>query len=118
MTNMLIIIISLMIYNYYYLLLYTRFHSSPVKHENLRSKVALMGNLTNFFKIHFVNCTKNKISNKCCFHLPNHDLLVKEKSISDKCKISMAKTVSLNNIYLIWYRYVYPIFHGNVRNPC
>ena len=32
-------------------------------------------------------------------------------------KKSIAKTISLHNIYLIWYRYVYPRFHGNVRNP-
>ena len=48
MTNMLIIIIGLLAYNYYYLLLYTRFHSSPVQHENLSSKVVLMGNSTKF----------------------------------------------------------------------
>ena len=69
MTNMLIIIIGLLVYNYYYSLFYTRFHSSPVEHENLRSKVELMGNSTNFFKIIFLKCAKNKISNKC-FHLP------------------------------------------------
>ena len=49
MTNMLIISIGLLVYNYYYLLLYTTFHSSPVEHENLRSKVILMGNSTEFF---------------------------------------------------------------------
>ena len=65
MTNMLIIII---IQDYYFLLLlllrrisllYTRFHSSPVEHENLRSKVVLMSNSTKFFKIHFLKCAKN-----------------------------------------------------------
>ena len=70
MTNMLIIIIGLLVNNYYYFLLYTRFHSSPVEHENLRSKVLLMGNSTKFFKINFLKCVKKKISNKCCFHLP------------------------------------------------
>ena len=49
MTNMLIIIIGLLMYKYYYFLLYTRFHSSPVEHENLRAKFVLMDNSTNFF---------------------------------------------------------------------
>ena len=54
MTNMLVIIIALLVYNYNNFLLYTRFHSSPVEYENLRSKVVLMGNLTNFFNIQFL----------------------------------------------------------------
>ena len=33
-TNMLIIIIGLLVFTYCYFLLYTRFHSSPVEHEN------------------------------------------------------------------------------------
>ena len=78
MTNFIIIIIGLLVYNYYYFLLYTRFHSSPDEHENLRSKVVLMGNFTKFFKINFLKCTKNQISNRCCFHLQIHDLLVKK----------------------------------------
>ena len=45
-------------------------HSSPVEHENVRSKVARMGNSTKIFMIIFLKCAKNKISNKCCFHLP------------------------------------------------
>ena len=36
----------------------------------------------------------------------NHDLLVKEKSISNKWKKSIAKTILLQ-IYLIWYRYAF-----------
>ena len=62
MTNMLIINIGLMVYDYYsyyyYYLFYTRFHSSPVEHENLRSKVVLMGKSTKFFKINSLNCAK------------------------------------------------------------
>ena len=69
MTNMLIIIICLLVCNYYYYLLYTRFHASPVEHENLRSKVELMGNSTKFFKINCLKSAKIKISNKFCFHL-------------------------------------------------
>ena len=53
MTNILIIIIDLFVYNYYYPLLYTRFHSSSVEHKNLRSKVVLMGNSIKFFQFHF-----------------------------------------------------------------
>ena len=41
-------------------LLYTRFHSSPVEHEYLSSKVEFMGNSTKFFKIRFLRCVKNK----------------------------------------------------------
>ena len=118
MTNMLVIIIGLFVYNYYYFLLYGRFHSSPVEQENLRSKVVLMGNSTKFLKIDFLTSAKNPISTKCCFHLPNHYLLVIEKSISNKWKKSIAKTISFHNIYFIWYRYVNSRFHGNVRNPC
>ena len=70
MTNMLIIIIGLFVYNYYYFLLYTRFHSSPVEHEKLRSKILFIGNSTKFFKIHILKCANNQISNKC-LHLPN-----------------------------------------------
>ena len=33
-------------------LLYTRFHLSSVKHQNLRSKVELIANSTKCFKIH------------------------------------------------------------------
>ena len=69
-TNMLIIIIGLLVYYCYYFLLYRRFHLSPVEHQNLRSKVGLMGNSTKFLKIPFLKMCKNKISNKCCFHLP------------------------------------------------
>ena len=79
MTNMLIIIIGLLVYNYYYFLLYTRFHSSPVEHENLRSKVVLMGNATEFLKIHFFRYAKNKISNRCCFHLAKSGIVGKRK---------------------------------------
>ena len=60
MTNMIIIIIGLLVYNFFFLL-YTRFHSSPDEHENLWSKIVLMGNSTNFFNIHFFKCVKNKI---------------------------------------------------------
>ena len=70
MTNILIIIISSLIYNNTNFLLYTRFHSTPVEHENLRSKVVLMGNSTKFFKINCLKCANDKTSNKCCFHLP------------------------------------------------
>ena len=51
MINFLIIIIGLVAHNYYYVSLYTRFHSSTNEHENLRSKVVLMGNSTKFLKI-------------------------------------------------------------------
>ena len=68
MTNIAVIIISLLAYNYCYFLLYTRFHSCPVEHENLRSKVVLMGNSTKKFNIKFLKCAKNKIWNKCSFH--------------------------------------------------
>ena len=78
MTNMLIIIIGLFLYNDYYILFYTRFHSSPVEHENLRSKIVLMGNSTNFFMVRLLKSAKNKISNKCSI-FQNHDLLVKRK---------------------------------------
>ena len=87
MTNMLIITFGLLVHTYYYFLLFTIFHSFPVEHENLRSKVVLMGNSTKIFKIPFLKCAKNKISNKCCFHLPKSDLLVKEKLISNKLNI-------------------------------
>ena len=50
---MLIIIIGLFLYNYYSFLLYTGFHSSPVEHKNLRSKVVLMVNRTKKFKKNF-----------------------------------------------------------------
>ena len=42
MTNMLVIIIGLLVYNYSFLF-YTRFHSSSVEHGNLWSKVVVMG---------------------------------------------------------------------------
>ena len=119
MTNILIIIISLLIYNNTNFLLYIRFHSTPVEHENLRSKVVLMGNSTKFLRINCLKCAndiKHQINVVSIFQ--NHDLLVNEKSISNKWKKSIAKTISLHNIYLIWYRYAYPRFHGNVRNPC
>ena len=61
MTNKLIIIIGLLVYNYYIFLLYTRFHSTPVEHENLMLKVVLMGNSTKFFRMKFLKCAKNKI---------------------------------------------------------
>ena len=70
LVGMIIIIIGLLLYNYYYVLLYTRFHLSPVEHGNWRSKVVLMGKLTKFFMITFLNLAKNQISKKCCFHLP------------------------------------------------
>ena len=79
MTNMLIIIISLFVYNYYYFLLYTRFHSSPIEYENLRSKVVLIGNSTKFFKRNFWKYTKNAILNKCCFHLLKSWIVGKRK---------------------------------------
>ena len=63
MINKLIIIIGLLVYNYFFLL-YTRFHSSSVEHENLGSKFVLMGNSTTFFKINFLKCTKNQMLNK------------------------------------------------------
>ena len=71
MTNFITIIIGLLVYNYCYFLLYTRFHSSPVEHENLSLKVALTGNSTKFFKIIFLKCAENQISNKCYFHFQN-----------------------------------------------
>ena len=47
MKNMEIIIIGLLsLQLLLFFLLYTRFHSSPVQHGNLRSKVLLTGNLT------------------------------------------------------------------------
>ena len=81
MTNILIIIIGLLVYNYYYFLLYTIFHSSPVEHENLRSKVVVMGKSAKFLK-----CAKNKISNKIYVvsMFQNHDMLVNVKSLSNK----------------------------------
>ena len=118
MTNMQIIIIGLFLYNYYFFLLYKIFHSSPVEHENLRSKVVLMGNSTRFFKIHFWNVQRIKYRINVVSIFQNHDLLVKEKSIWNKWQKSIAKTISLHNINLIWYRYGYPKFHGNGRNPC
>ena len=114
MTNMLIIIIGLLVYNYYSFLLYTTFHSSPVEHENLKSKVVLMGTQLNFFKINFLKCAK-KIRVNVVSIFQNHDLLVKENSISNKWKKFILQ--HLYNIYLIWDRYVYPTFHGNVRIP-
>ena len=66
------------IYNYYYFLLYTRFHSSPVEHENLRSKVVLMGNSTKFFKIPFL---------KCISIFQNHELLEKKNQYQINEKI-------------------------------
>ena len=88
-------------------------------HESLGSKVVLICNSANFFKIHFLKCAKNKLSNKC-FHLQKSwlILLVKKKSISNKYKNSIAKTISVRNIYLIWFWYAYPRFQGNVRNIC
>ena len=79
-----IIIIGLLVYNYYYYLLYARFHSSPVEHENLRSKVVSIGNSTKMFKLHFLKFAKNKYRINVVSILQNHDLLVKEKSISNK----------------------------------
>ena len=58
---MLIIMIGLLVYKYYYFLLYTRFHSSPVEHENLRSEVVLMGNLTKYLRYFFEMCKKESI---------------------------------------------------------
>ena len=113
---MLIISIGLFLYNYYYFLLYARFHSSPVEHEHLRWKVVLMGNSAKNFKIYFLNMQKVKYRINVVYIFQNNDLLVKEKSLSNKKK-SIAKTMSLHNVYLIWYRYVYPRFHGNVKNP-
>ena len=118
MINIIIIIIGLLVYNYYYFLLYTRFHSSPVEHENLRSKVVLTCNSTNFFKIIFLNVQKKKYRINVVSIFQIHDLLVKVKSISNKWKKPIAKTISLRNIYLIWYRYSYPRFRENMGNPC
>ena len=53
MTNMVIIIISLLEYNYYYFLLYIRFNTSQVEQEILNSKVVLIGNSIKFFFSHF-----------------------------------------------------------------
>ena len=83
----------------------------------LKSKVALVGNSTNFFKIYFLNAQKIKYRINVVFFFQNHDLLLKEISISNKLKKFTAKTILHNNIYLIWYRYAYPRFHINVRNP-
>ena len=58
MTNMLIIIIGLLVHNYYSFLFYTRFHSSPVEYENLRSKVVFMGNSSKFLKNKFLKMCK------------------------------------------------------------
>ena len=120
MTSMLIIIIiGLLVYNYYYFLLYTRFHSSPVEHENLRSNVVLIGKITKFYKIHFLKCANNKISNKSCFHLPKSWFVGKRK-INIKY---MKKSIYLKPYHFttsIWYGtniHAYPIFHGNVRYP-
>ena len=79
MTNVLIIIIGLLVYNYFIFLLYSRLNSSLGEHENLRSKVVLMSNSNNFFKIHFLKCVKNKITNKCSFHLPKSRFIGKSK---------------------------------------
>ena len=93
MTNFKIIIIGLLVYNYYYFLLYTRFHSSPVEHKNLRSKVVLMGNTTKFFQINFLNLQKIKYHINVVSIFKIHDLLVKEKSLSNKLQKSIAKTI-------------------------
>ena len=70
-TYMLLIIIRLLVYNYYEIYYnYARFHLSPVEHKKFRSKVELKGNSTKFFKIPVWRYVKNKISNKCCLHLP------------------------------------------------
>ena len=43
-------------------LLYTRFYSSLVEHENLSLKVQLIGNSSKYFKIQFLKmCKKNQI---------------------------------------------------------
>ena len=91
--NMLIIIIGLLVYNNYSFLLYSRFHSSPVEHENLKSKVVLMGKSTKFFRIYFLKCAINKILNKSCFHHPNSRFVVKIKINNNKWKIYIAKTI-------------------------
>ena len=72
----------------------------------------------NFLRFLFWNLPKIKYRIHVVYILQNHDLLVTEKSISNKWKISVAKTISLHRNCLIWYRHVNPIFHGNVRNPC
>ena len=64
-----IIIICLLVYNYYKFLLYTRVHSSPAEHENLSLKFELEGNSPTSRKMFFKDM-KNKISNKCYCHLP------------------------------------------------
>ena len=84
MTNMQIIIIGLLLYNYYYFLLYARFHSSLVAHENLRSKAGFMGNSSKFFMIHFLRCVIIKYRINIVSIFQKHDLLVKEKSMSNK----------------------------------
>ena len=81
MTNILVIIIGLLIYNFYYFLLYTRFNSSPVEHENLRSKVVLMGNLIKYFEKHFLKCAKIKYRINVVPVFKNHDLLIKKIKI-------------------------------------
>ena len=52
---------GLLVHNYDYFILYTRFHSSPVEHENSRSKVVLMGNSTKFFNVIFLKYAKKNI---------------------------------------------------------
>ena len=52
-------------------LLYTRSHSSPVEHENLRSKVKLKGKSTKFLKIIFFH---NNNNNTPWQHTHNHKI--------------------------------------------
>ena len=58
---MLIIIIGLLVYNYYNLLSYTRLHSSAIDHENLSLKLELKSNKPIFFKEIRLGCAKNII---------------------------------------------------------
>ena len=86
LVGMKIIIIGLLLYNYYYFLLYARFHSSLVEHENLRSKAGFIGNSSKFFKINFLRCVIIKYRINIVSIFQKHDLWVKEKSMSNKWK--------------------------------
>ena len=99
-------------------LLYTRIHSSLAEYKNISSKIELKGNSTKKKQIIFLKMRKIKCEINVVSIFPNHDLLVNEKSISNKWEKSIAKTTSPHNIYLIGHRYDYLRFHGNVRNPC
>ena len=90
MTKIIIIIIGLLVCNYFYFLFYIRLDSSPAEHENFRSKILLMGNSTKFFKIFFWDVLKTKYRINVVSIFQNHEFFLKEKSISNKWKFFLA----------------------------